>query len=114
MRVRSTWTGNPGLYLEDLYVLDAYRSFGIGKTFFRELAHVALEKGCVRMDWSVLDVSSIFYHPERPRTTLSLFLQWNQPAIDFYEKKVGAKVMEEWRPVRLEGAEAIRGLTRMV
>ncbi|CED82413.1 Diamine acetyltransferase [Phaffia rhodozyma] len=89
----STWTGFPGLYLEDLFVSEPYRALGVGKSFFKELAKVALERGCGRMDWSVLD--------------------WNEPAINFYEKKVGATIMNEWRSVRLEGEDAIRGLLTM-
>ncbi|KAJ3764080.1 acyl-CoA N-acyltransferase [Lentinula raphanica] len=78
----STWTGRPGLYLEDLYVAPEYRKLGIGKAFFGELGKIAKEKGCARMDWSVL--------------------KWNQPSIDFYEKKLGAKAMSEWMAMRLE------------
>ncbi|KAF8508869.1 acyl-CoA N-acyltransferase [Hysterangium stoloniferum] len=79
----STWTGRPGLYLEDLYVQDAFRNQGIGKAFFAELAQIALEKDCARMDWSVL--------------------KWNAPSIAFYEKVLGATGMEEWQGMRLEG-----------
>ncbi|KAK7462858.1 Peroxygenase 1 [Stygiomarasmius scandens] len=78
----STWTGRPGLYLEDLYVSPEYRKFGIGKALFGELAKVAKAKNCARLDWSVL--------------------KWNQPSIDFYEKRVGAKAMSEWEGMRLE------------
>ncbi|PCH35256.1 diamine N-acetyltransferase [Wolfiporia cocos MD-104 SS10] len=78
----STWTGRPGLYLEDLYVDEEYRGRGVGKAFFAELGKVAQEKGCARMDWSVL--------------------KWNQPSIDFYEKRLGATAMSEWMGMRLE------------
>ncbi|THH29174.1 hypothetical protein EUX98_g5015 [Antrodiella citrinella] len=78
----STWTGRPGLYLEDLYVSPEYRGTGIGKSLFAELAKVAQEKDCARMDWSVL--------------------KWNKPSIDFYEKTLHAAAMEEWMGMRLE------------
>ncbi|KAI0052132.1 acyl-CoA N-acyltransferase [Auriscalpium vulgare] len=87
----STWTGRPGLYLEDLYVKPEYRSKGVGKAFFAELAAVAQEKNCARMDWSVL--------------------KWNQPSIDFYEKSLGAKAQDEWVGMRLEEA-GIEGLKK--
>jgi len=78
----STWTGRPGLYLEDLYVAPAYRKVGLGKAFFGELGKIAKETNCARMDWSVL--------------------KWNVPSIEFYEKKLGAKPMSEWMGMRLE------------
>jgi len=79
----STWTGKPGLYLEDLYVIPESRGLGLGKAFFAELGKIAQEKDCARIDWSVL--------------------KWNQPSIDFYEKTLGAKAMSEWMGMRLEG-----------
>ncbi|TDL18721.1 acyl-CoA N-acyltransferase [Rickenella mellea] len=88
----STWTGKPGLYLEDLYVKPDFRANGLGKAFFAELGKVAQEKDCARMDWAVLD--------------------WNQPSIDFYEKKLGATAMSEWIGMRLEG-EGIGNLQRL-
>ncbi|KXN82195.1 Diamine acetyltransferase 2 [Leucoagaricus sp. SymC.cos] len=78
----STWTGKPGLYLEDLFVKPEYRSFGVGKALFRKLGEVAQAKDCARLDWAVL--------------------KWNQPSIDFYEKKLGATMMSEWVGMRLE------------
>ncbi|KAJ4490252.1 acyl-CoA N-acyltransferase [Lentinula aciculospora] len=78
----STWTGRPGLYLEDLYVAPEYRKIGLGKAFFGELGKIAKETNCARIDWSVL--------------------KWNQPSIDFYEKKLGAISMSEWMGMRLE------------
>ncbi|KIK68610.1 hypothetical protein GYMLUDRAFT_256307 [Collybiopsis luxurians FD-317 M1] len=78
----STWTGRPGLYLEDLFVAPDYRKVGLGKAFFGELGKIAKETNCARMDWSVL--------------------KWNQPSIDFYEKRLGAKAMSEWMGMRLE------------
>jgi len=78
----STWTGRPGIYLEDLYVKSEYRSSGVGKALFGELGHIAEERGCPRLDWSVL--------------------KWNKPSIDFYEKRLGAIAMQEWLGMRLE------------
>ncbi|KZT03815.1 acyl-CoA N-acyltransferase [Laetiporus sulphureus 93-53] len=88
----STWTGKPGLYLEDLYVEPEYRSAGIGKALFSELGRVAQERNCARMDWSVL--------------------KWNQPSIDFYEKRLGATAMSEWMGMRLDedGIERLKQL----
>jgi len=78
----STWTGRPGLYLEDLYVKPEYRANGIGKAFFVELGKIAQAKNCARLDWAVL--------------------KWNKPSIDFYERSLGAKPMSEWMGMRLE------------
>jgi len=78
----STWRGRPGLYLEDIYVKPQHRSLGVGKAFFGQLGKIAREKNCARLDWAVL--------------------KWNQPAIDFYEKRIGAKPMSEWMGMRLE------------
>lgn len=78
----STWLGRPGLYLEDLFVEPEHRGLGIGKALFARLAAVAVESGCGRMKWSVLD--------------------WNEPAIEFY-RAMGAQFMDEWRDVRLSG-----------
>ncbi|EPQ52404.1 hypothetical protein GLOTRDRAFT_132356 [Gloeophyllum trabeum ATCC 11539] len=85
----STWTGKPGIYLEDLFVKPEYRGTGVGKALFGELGLIAEEKGCARIDWVVLN--------------------WNQPSIDFYEKKLGAKAMSEWMGMRLE-AQGIQNL----
>ncbi len=78
----STWLGKNGLYLEDLYVDPSCRSHGIGKALLHHLAEIAVDKKCGRFEWSVLD--------------------WNQPAIDFYES-YGAKPLSEWVGYRLEG-----------
>lgn len=78
----STFLGKPGLYLEDLYVQPAHRGTGLGKALLSHLAALAVERGCGRFEWSVLD--------------------WNQRAIDFYEK-MGATVMPDWRICRLTG-----------
>jgi len=83
----STWLGRPGLYLEDLFVLPAFRKKGIGKALLSELAKIAVEKNCGRMQWQVLD--------------------WNQPAIDFYES-LGAFNLREWYTYRLEGENILK------
>jgi len=76
----STWTGRRGLYLEDLFVRPAQRGLGVGKALLIELAKLAVERECVRMEWAVLD--------------------WNEPAIGFY-KSLGAAPMTEWTVFRL-------------
>ena len=78
----STFLGRPGLYLEDLYVQPQHRGRGIGTALLRHLAALALERGCGRFEWSVLD--------------------WNSRAIGVYEK-LGATVMPEWRICRVTG-----------
>ncbi|UTW07350.1 GNAT family N-acetyltransferase [Pseudomonas benzenivorans] len=79
----STFLGKPGLYLEDLYVRPAARGAGLGKALLTRLAALALERGCGRLEWGVLD--------------------WNEPAIGFYQR-LGATPMDEWTPYRLTGA----------
>jgi GNAT superfamily N-acetyltransferase len=76
----STFLGRRGLYLEDLYVQPTQRGSGLGTAMLRRLAALAVERQCGRFEWSVLD--------------------WNQPAIDFYEK-LGATVLPDWRIVRV-------------
>jgi len=78
----STWLGKHGLYLEDLFVRPEFRGKGSGKALLAHLAHIAKEEKCYGMRWQVLD--------------------WNQPAIDFYEN-MGAQVLREWLPVRMMG-----------
>jgi len=78
----STWLGKNGLYLEDLYITPQYRGKGAGEALLRHLAKIAVEKGCGRFEWSVLD--------------------WNIPAIEFY-KSLGAQPQNEWIPYRLDG-----------
>lgn len=78
----STWLGRPGIYLEDLFVHPQFRGLGIGKALLQRVAAIAVEKGCARLKWQVLD--------------------WNTPAIDFYSS-MGAEFMDEWRTVRLSG-----------
>ncbi|KAG9313411.1 acyl-CoA N-acyltransferase [Chiua virens] len=87
----STWTGRPGLYLEDLFVKPEARNKGVGKALFAELGKVAQEKNCGRIDWSVLT--------------------WNEPSIAFYEKVLLAKRMDGWMGMRLtdEGIQNITG-----
>ncbi len=86
----STFLGRPGLYLEDLFVREHLRGHGIGKSLLLYLAGLAHQRGCGRMEWSVLD--------------------WNQPAIDFY-RSLGAVPMDEWTVFRLdrEGLEGLVG-----
>jgi GNAT superfamily N-acetyltransferase len=84
----STFLTKPGIYLEDLFVMPEYRSKGIGKAILSSLARLALERDCGRLEWSVLD--------------------WNEPAIAFYER-MGATVLPEWRTCRVTG-EAIAQL----
>jgi GNAT superfamily N-acetyltransferase len=76
----STWLGRAGLYLEDLFVRPEHRGKGYGRALLVDLAKIARERGCGRMEWAVLD--------------------WNEPAIEFY-RKLGAKPMDEWTVFRL-------------
>jgi GNAT superfamily N-acetyltransferase len=78
----STFLGRPGLYLEDLYVQPAHRGTGLGKALLRHLGALAVERGCGRFEWSVLD--------------------WNAGAIDFYQA-MGAQVLPDWRICRITG-----------
>ena len=84
----STWTGKRGLYLEDLYVTPAARGRGVGRALLAHLARIALDRGCARFEWSVLD--------------------WNADAIAFY-RALGAVGMDEWTVQRLSG-DALRRL----
>lgn len=85
----STWTGRHGLYVEDLFVVPGQRRQGTGKALLAALAERAVQTGCARIEWVVLD--------------------WNQPAIDFYYS-VGALPLDEWRTFRLSG-EALSALS---
>lgn len=78
----STFLARPGLYLEDLYVRPAARGLGLGRALLAALAQLAVERGCGRFEWSVLD--------------------WNTPAIRFYES-LGAKAQSEWTIYRVTG-----------
>ncbi|MFB2977741.1 GNAT family N-acetyltransferase [Microseira sp. BLCC-F43] len=79
----STFLTKPGIYLEDIFVLPEYRGQGIGKALLGYIAKLAVERGCGRLEWSVLD--------------------WNSPAIAFYQR-MGASILEEWRICRVSGA----------
>lgn len=83
----STFEGKPGVYLEDLFVRPAARGSGLGKALLSRLAAIAVERDCARLEWSVLD--------------------WNEPAIGFY-KKLGARLMDEWTVMRVDGADLAR------
>jgi GNAT superfamily N-acetyltransferase len=79
----STFLGKPGIYLEDLFVRPAARGHGIGKRLLAWLAATALQRGCARLDWAVLD--------------------WNEPSIGFY-RGLGAVELDEWTTMRVSGA----------
>jgi GNAT superfamily N-acetyltransferase len=87
----STFLGCPGLYLEDLFVVPSWRGRGIGRMLLAHLADIAMRRGCGRMEWAVLD--------------------WNEPAIGFYER-MGARLMKEWRLCRLTGDALARVAAR--
>ena len=76
----STWRGQHGIYLEDLYVRPAFRGFGLGQALMAELARICIDRGYARLEWWVLD--------------------WNTPAIDFY-RALGAQSMDEWTVHRI-------------
>jgi GNAT superfamily N-acetyltransferase len=78
----STWRGHHGIRLEDLYVTPAARGRGIGKALLAHLAQVAVDEGCPRLEWDVLE--------------------WNAPAVGFYEA-MGAQMLTEWRIMRMSG-----------
>ena len=84
----STFLGRAGVYLEDLFVLPEYRGRGYGKALLKELACIAVERGCGRLEWWCLD--------------------WNRPSIDFY-RAMGAEPMSDWTTYRITG-ETLRGL----
>ena len=79
----STFEGRPGIYLEDLFVRPEARRHGLGKALLSHLAALAVERGCARLEWWVLD--------------------WNAPSIAFY-KSLGARPMDEWTVMRVDGA----------
>ena len=85
-----TFSGRSGLYLEDLFVRPAFRGKGIGKALLSHLARTGIEKGCSRLQWSVLD--------------------WNTPSIEFY-KSLGAEMMDEWTVCRV-GGQALTALAQ--
>ena len=78
----STFLGRAGMYLEDLFIMPQYRGKGYGKATLKELARIAVQRGCGRLEWSCLD--------------------WNKPSIDFY-LSLGAEAMDEWTVYRLTG-----------
>jgi len=79
----STFRGRPGLYLEDLFVVPEWRGRGLGRRLLAHLARITVDRGCARMEWSVLD--------------------WNESALSVY-RKIGARAMDEWTVHRLTGA----------
>ena len=83
----STFVGKPGIWLEDLFVRPAARGLGAGKRLFAYLARTAVERGCARLDWAVLD--------------------WNEPSIGFY-RSLGAADQSEWTTYRLDGPALLR------
>lgn len=83
----STFLGKPGIYLEDLFVLEEHRGKGYGKKLLARLAALALERNCGRLEWAVLD--------------------WNEPSIEFY-KSLGARMMDEWIVNRLTGENLVK------
>lgn len=84
----STFLARPGMYLEDLFVRPEHRGRGLGKALITAVARLAVERGCGRYEWTVLD--------------------WNTPAIDFY-RSLGAQMMSDWRIMRVTG-DALREL----
>ena len=84
----STWTGKRGIYLEDIFVRPEMRRHGVGAALFRELASIAVDRGCPRLEWAVLN--------------------WNELAINFY-KKIGAAAKDDWTTFRLSG-ETLKNL----
>jgi GNAT superfamily N-acetyltransferase len=83
----STFLGRPGIYIEDLFVDEAYRRRGFGTALLRYVARLANERRCGRLEWSVLD--------------------WNEPAINFY-RKLGAVPMSEWTVFRVDGKALVK------
>jgi GNAT superfamily N-acetyltransferase len=84
----STFVGQPGIYLEDTFVNESWRGHGLGRVMMQYVAELSVARGCGRFEWSVLD--------------------WNAPAIGFYEK-LGARPQADWTMYRLQG-EALRQL----
>jgi GNAT superfamily N-acetyltransferase len=79
----STFLGLPGIYIEDLYIEPAWRGNGIGRALLSDVARLAKERGCGRLEWAVLD--------------------WNEPALSFY-KKLGARPLDDWTIFRVTGS----------
>lgn len=89
----STFLGRAGIYLEDLFVKPQYRGRGYGKATLKQLAKIAVERGCGRLEWSCLD--------------------WNQPSIDFY-LSMGAQQMSDWTGYRLAGDALVAAADKSV
>jgi len=87
----STFLSRPGIHLEDLYVQPVHRGCGLGKALITAVARIAVERGCGRYEWTVLD--------------------WNQPAIDFYHS-LGAEMKSDWRIMRVTG-EALQKMAEL-
>lgn len=83
----SSWECAPGLWLEDLYVPPQHQRHGVGRALLAELARIAIERGCVRLEWTALD--------------------WNTPALDFYAR-LGARRLDDWVNHRLTGEDLSR------
>jgi len=83
----STFTGRPGIYLEDIYVKPEMRGKGFGKSMLACIAKLAVDRNCSRVEWSVLD--------------------WNEPSIQFY-RSIGAVPMDEWTVQRLQGSALVQ------
>jgi GNAT superfamily N-acetyltransferase len=83
----STFVGQPGIYLEDIYVDESWRGHGLGRVLMQYVAKLSVQRGCGRFEWSVLD--------------------WNAPAIGFYEK-LGARPQSDWTMYRLQGEALAR------
>ena len=87
----STWIGKPGIWIEDIFILQEYRKNGLGLRLFQEVAKICQERDCARLEWNCLD--------------------WNEPALEFY-KKLGAEQMNDWIQHRLE-FDGIKTLAEM-
>src|SRR6185437_9065530 len=83
----STFRGQPGLYLEDIFVREPHRGRGIGKAMLATVARIAVERGCGRLEWSVLD--------------------WNAPSIGFY-RSLGARPLDDWTVYRIDDDPLLR------
>lgn len=83
----STWRGRPGIYLEDLFVRPQFRRRGVGRALLIHLAQIAVNEGCARLEWAVLD--------------------WNTPALEFY-RSLGATPLDEWTTLRVTGSALSR------
>ena len=83
----STFVGKPGIYIEDLFVLPAFRGRGLGKALVKEVARIAVERDCGRLEWSCLD--------------------WNEPSIRFY-RSLGAQPLEEWTMYRVADDDVLK------